>query len=99
MRIPIRQFPTEHTALSVVFFLLQTAVGNGAMNKFGICNQWRRELFESAIFHLSIGKAVMSFLHFWKWREKCLHGVAASKITTHFSYPYGAVNLLCAIGN
>jgi hypothetical protein len=46
------------------------------MNKFGTCDQWRSELFESAraIFHLSSGKAVMSFLHFWKWREKCLHG-------------------------
>jgi len=27
--------PTAHTALSVAFYLLHKAVGDGAMNKFG----------------------------------------------------------------
>jgi hypothetical protein len=33
-----------HTALSAAFYLLHTVVGNGAMNKFGSCCQWRIEL-------------------------------------------------------
>jgi hypothetical protein len=63
-------------------------VANGAVNTLRLPS-----------FHLLIGKAGMSFPHLWICHEKSFHGVAASKITPHFSYPYGAVNLLCAIGN
>ncbi len=38
--------PTTHTALSVPFFLLHTAVGNGAKNKFRVYFQWRNEHFK-----------------------------------------------------
>jgi hypothetical protein len=38
------KLPTAHTDLSAAFYLLHKAVGNGAMNKFGNCSQWRTEL-------------------------------------------------------
>ncbi len=33
------EFPVAHTAF---YLLIHTAVGDGAMNKFGNCRQWRR---------------------------------------------------------
>jgi hypothetical protein len=49
-----------HTALSAAFFSLHTAVGNGAMNKFGICFQWRNEHFEPRMLIFSVGIGAMS---------------------------------------
>ncbi len=40
-----KQIATAHKALSAAFYLLHTAVGNGAMNKFLIYSQWRRKVF------------------------------------------------------
>jgi hypothetical protein len=34
-----------HTTLSAAFYSQHTAVGNGAINKFRICFQWRTEHF------------------------------------------------------
>ncbi len=34
-----------HTDLSATFYLQHTAVGDGAMNRFGNGRQWRREVF------------------------------------------------------
>jgi hypothetical protein len=41
-----KKLPTMHTDLSAAFYILHTAVGNGAMNKFGISMQQRNEHFK-----------------------------------------------------
>jgi hypothetical protein len=38
--------PTAHTVLFAAFSLLHSDVGNGSMNKFRICFQWRNEYFK-----------------------------------------------------
>jgi hypothetical protein len=41
----LKKLPMTHTALSAAFYSQHTVVGNGAMNKFGICSQKCREVF------------------------------------------------------
>jgi hypothetical protein len=51
--IGIRIANSRHSSLSVAFlFTIDTAVGNGAMNKFRNCSQWRSDLFRIIFFHL-----------------------------------------------
>jgi hypothetical protein len=64
------------------------------MNK-GICSQLWGELFRIIICHLSIGKAALRAVG--NFAKNAFRAVAAS--TPCFSFPYGAVNLLCAIDN
>jgi hypothetical protein len=61
------------TVLSAAFYLLPTAVGNGAMNKFGNCSQWRSKLF-------SIGNGAMKAPRYWQWRNECSELLESSLI-------------------
>ncbi len=58
--------------LSKVFFLLHTAVGNGAMNKFEICLQRHKEHFKPRMLLFSVGKCAMSVPQYWQQRNKLL---------------------------
>ncbi len=55
------KLPTAHTA-SAAFYSLHTSVGNGAMNKFGICFQWRHEHFKPRMLLFSVGNDAMNAL-------------------------------------
>jgi hypothetical protein len=60
----------KQNALSAAFYLLHTAVGNGAMNKYGICRQWRKEVFTIGILVFSIGNGAMDARQYWGWHNE-----------------------------
>ncbi len=71
------KLPTAHTALSVAFYSLNTAVGNSAMNKFGICFQWRNENLRPKMVVFSEGNCAINAL--WNWEQ---HNECSSMLTT-----------------
>jgi hypothetical protein len=84
-----------HTALSAAFYLLQTAVGDGAMRKFGICFQWRNEHFKARMLFFSVGKGAMNAPRYWQPRDtNALYRLRdeTSANTPRLSYPNGAMN-------
>ncbi len=68
--------PTAHTALVAASYLLNTAVGDGVMNKFGSSIQQRSELISIVTFHSSVERAAMNAPRLWRFRKDCLNGVA-----------------------
>jgi hypothetical protein len=88
--------PQALIALSAPFFsqLLATAlrtkwenIPNGAVTIL------------SRMFLFSMGKATMNAPRYWKVGEDACSAIVTSTNTPCFSHPYGAANLLCAIGN
>jgi hypothetical protein len=73
-----------HTALSAPFYLLHTAIDKSAMNKFGICFQWRNEHFKPRMLLVSvgngaiktpeIGNGAMNALQCWQLRNDTVGG-------------------------
>jgi hypothetical protein len=43
---------------------------NGAMNKFGICYQWRNEHFKPRMLFFSVGSGAMNVMGYWQWRRE-----------------------------
>jgi hypothetical protein len=58
-----------HTALSAAFYLLHSAVGDSAMNKSGICFQWRNEHFTVRMLFFSVGKGAMNAPRYCQLRD------------------------------
>ncbi len=56
-----------YTALSAVFYSLHTVVGNGAINKFAICFQWRNEHFKPRMLLFYVGYGAMNAP--WNWQH------------------------------
>jgi hypothetical protein len=54
------QIANSYTDLSAAFYLLHKAVGNGAMHKFGNCNQWRSEFLIPRMLLFSVGNDAMN---------------------------------------
>jgi hypothetical protein len=77
------------TLLSAAFYLLPTAVGNGAMNKFGNCGHWRSELLKPRMLLFSIGYESSAILAMAQWMLRAVwilinnafRSVAASTVT------------------
>jgi hypothetical protein len=75
-----------HTALSAAFFLFTHTVGDGAMNHFGNCFQWRRKHFTIRVLSLSVGKAAMNAQQYWQLRvDACSRKVNIVYISTRVS--------------
>jgi hypothetical protein len=72
-------------------FLLHTVVGDGPMNKFGSCIQWRSELFKPRMLFFAVGKGTMNTPRYWELRDAC-SDVNTSANTPRLSYPYIAMN-------
>jgi hypothetical protein len=51
-----------HSSVCGPLFTFNPVVGNGAMNKFGSCCQWRREPFTIRMSFFSVGKGAMNAL-------------------------------------
>jgi hypothetical protein len=68
------------TALSAAFYLLHIAVGNGDMNKFGICFQWHIQHFKARMLFFSVGNGAMNTPRYTQ-----LHGDETSANTPHLS--------------
>jgi hypothetical protein len=50
-------------------YSLHTAVGNGVMEKFGICFQLRNEQFMPRMLSFSIGDGAINAPRSWQWRK------------------------------
>ncbi len=83
------------TALTAAFYLLHTAVGNGAINKCGTCFQWRNEHFKPRMLLVSvgngaiktpdIGNGAMNALQCWQLRNDTLGGIWSLPLLYHLS--------------
>jgi hypothetical protein len=61
--------------LSTAFYFLLTAVGNGAMNKFGNPFQWRSQLFKPRMLCFSVGHGAMKAPRYWELRDEACSAV------------------------
>jgi hypothetical protein len=64
-----------HTIPAAAFVLHQTKIGEGTMNKFGICSKRRSELFLKVISLLSKGRAAMNAPKLRNLRKGYLTGI------------------------
>jgi hypothetical protein len=83
-------------------FLQHSAVGNGALNKFGNYFQWRSELLKFIMFFFYVGKGAMNAI--WELHDDACTVYytlrdETSANTPCFSYPYGAMILITATYN
>ncbi len=62
----VNKLPKVYTDLSTAFYLLHTAIGNGAMNKFGNCSQWRSELLILRMLLFSVCNGAMYAPRYWQ---------------------------------
>ncbi len=53
-----------------LLYLLHTVVGDGAMNKLGICFQWHNENFKFRMLLFSVGNGAMNALRYWRRRNE-----------------------------
>ncbi len=81
------------TQLYVRSFLIHTAVGNGAVNKFGTFSLWHSELFIPRLYSQAfpIGKGAMRCL---EMRVDACSLIETSANTPRFPHPYGAISSL-----
>jgi hypothetical protein len=93
MLVPVR----IHCQQSFIY-LLHTVVGDGPMNKFGSCIQWRSELFKPRMLFFPVGKGTMNAPQYCELRDAC-SAVNTSANTPRFSYPYIAMNFHGRVGN
>ncbi len=89
---------SAHSSVSGPLFTTYcTAVGNGAMNKFRICFQWRHEqnvviLCRQRLYEGSAILAPMMPVHY------TFCAMRSVWFTPRFFYPYGAMNFMPALG-
>jgi hypothetical protein len=59
----------------VAFYSLHTALGNGAMNKFETCFQWRNGHFKPRILLFAVGNEAMNAPQYWQWRNELFRDI------------------------
>ncbi len=92
------QFAMTHTALAATFLLPPTVVGNGAINIYGSCIQFRNKLFKTRMWFLSVGKCAINTLRCWNLRNGVCCAVGTSSNTPCFPISK-ALWILYAIDN
>ncbi len=85
-----------HIALSAAFYSKHTAVGSGAMNKFGSCCQWRHEYLKPRMLLFSVTNGAMNEKQHWELRKECLTEIEnCAKTVQRVSYRHRELSYQC----
>jgi hypothetical protein len=61
--------PNYQQRTSEAFYLLHTALGNGAMKKFEVCFNWSNEHFTARMLFFCVGNGAMNAPRYWQLRD------------------------------
>ncbi len=72
-----------------LLFTTYTAVGNGAMNKFGNCSQWRSELLIPRMLLFSVGNSSMTAPRYWQRHNELVSDIGNGTQTGDSTHKMG----------